>query len=125
MKYLSSVYGENKKNYFSNLDVFIFPSIYKNEAEPLVIYEAAQYGSIIIGSEIGCMKEVIKSLNGLSYPISDQNKDKYILRICNDIIEMANKNWGISRSSRITDFYTLRSLKKCSLDVLLEDFTDV
>lgn len=64
--YHGPLYGDEKKEFFRSLNVFLFPSKYINEAEPLVLYEAAQYGGLLIGTERGCMKSVIDGFNGIT-----------------------------------------------------------
>lgn len=66
IKYLGPIYGAEKRHYFASLDAFVFPSKYRNEAEPLVLYEAAQHGVLNIGTKRGCMESVIESLGGYS-----------------------------------------------------------
>lgn len=63
--YLGAIYGEEKSLFFESLDIFIFPSKYINEAEPLVLYEAAQFGVFCIGSDIGCMKDMLLTIGGI------------------------------------------------------------
>ncbi len=72
VEYIGEVYGEKKDSFFKSLDVLVFPSQYENEAEPLVLYEAANYGALLIGSQQGCMKETLKSLHGYSFPIGNE-----------------------------------------------------
>ena len=66
IEYLGALYGDAKDRFFSSLDVFVFPSKYKNEAEPLVLYEAGMHGVLNIGTRRGCMKSVIDQLGGVS-----------------------------------------------------------
>lgn len=67
LEYIGPVYGEQKSKFYRELDVFVFPSSYKNEAEPLVLYEAAQYGVYVCGTKRGCMEDVINKLGGDSF----------------------------------------------------------
>ncbi|MCF6763000.1 glycosyltransferase family 4 protein [Pseudomonas fragi] len=64
--YLGPLYDGPKSDFFRGLDFFVFPSKYKNEAEPLVLYEAAEHGAYLIGSTAGCMRSSIEYLGGLS-----------------------------------------------------------
>jgi glycosyltransferase involved in cell wall biosynthesis len=64
--YLGPLYKNDKDEFYANLDCFIFPSKYKNEAEPLVLFEAANTGALIVGSQRGCMQDVINDLDGVS-----------------------------------------------------------
>lgn len=71
-RYVGPVYDESKRDFFRSLDFFVFPSQYRNEAEPLVLYEAAQYGAHIVVSDIGCLSDVASSLGGTVLSDSDR-----------------------------------------------------
>lgn len=73
--YLGPLYDDAKNDFFSTIDIFCFPSKYKNEAEPLVLYEAAQYGSALVVTETGCLGDVARVLGGASIAISDHLLD--------------------------------------------------
>jgi glycosyltransferase involved in cell wall biosynthesis len=85
IQYIGSVYNEQKKEFYKNIDCFIFPSKYKNEAEPLVLFEAAESATLLIGSQRGCMKDVINSLAGFSFP-EDNNLTNNIVKTITDTI---------------------------------------
>jgi glycosyltransferase involved in cell wall biosynthesis len=70
LKYLGPVYSKDKDSFYHDLDCFVFPSKYSNEAEPLVLYEAALNGVYLIGTRRGCMADVIKGLNGFSCDVT-------------------------------------------------------
>lgn len=64
-QYEGPIYGEvEKRIFYERLNYFVFPSVYENEAEPLVLYEAARSGATLIGTDVGCMREVIESFQG-------------------------------------------------------------
>jgi len=58
VKYLGPVFGEDKREFYRNIDLFILPSRYINEAEPLVIYEALAAGLPIAVTARGCLCEL-------------------------------------------------------------------
>ncbi len=60
LKYVGPVYGEAKKEYLESIDVLLFPSTYRNEAEPFVIWEAQSGGIPVIASERGCMEHMLR-----------------------------------------------------------------
>jgi len=88
LHYLGPLYSEDKVNFYQCLDCFIFPSKYINEAEPLVLFEAAESSTLLIGSQRGCMKDVIDSLNGFSLPECDELSS----HIVNSIVEAIQNN---------------------------------
>lgn len=63
VRWLGPVYGADKSEFFSSIDVFVFPSNYRTESFGLVIMEALLHGVPIIAIERGCMCEM-KGLDG-------------------------------------------------------------
>lgn len=53
------VYGDQKNSFFEEIDVFIFPTQYENEAEPLVIWEALAAGIPVISYQRGSIGEQV------------------------------------------------------------------
>lgn len=64
--YMGPVYGEAKSAFLQSLDVLLFPTRYRNEAEPLVIWEAVSAGIPVISWERGCIKEMLSCPDVLS-----------------------------------------------------------
>ncbi|KTF18945.1 glycosyltransferase family 4 protein [Pseudoalteromonas sp. 10-33] len=121
IEYLGPLYKENKLDFYKSLDCFIFPSMYKNEAEPLVLYEAALNGVFLAGTRKGCMKDVIESLSGFSVletPSSDIAKEiaKAIkFQFVTQGFELENK------TKRLVDFDNEQIKAKEALTALLSD----
>lgn len=65
------VYGEDKLNFLRSLDFFCFPTQYKNEAQPLVLFEALSCGVPVLAFGRGCIPEDIVPDFGIVVPISD------------------------------------------------------
>ncbi|MGZ9812022.1 glycosyltransferase family 4 protein [Pseudoroseicyclus sp. H15] len=55
--YHGPLYGAAKEQFFSALDVMIFPTRYRNEAQPIVIYEAFAHSVPVIAIARGCIAE--------------------------------------------------------------------
>jgi glycosyltransferase involved in cell wall biosynthesis len=55
LRWRGPVYGEEKKLFWDEVDLFVFPSKYRNEAEPLVVWEALAAGIPVIASDRGCV----------------------------------------------------------------------
>jgi glycosyltransferase involved in cell wall biosynthesis len=63
--YLGAVYGKDKEQFYRDLDVFLFPTYYKNEAEPLVIHESLRSGVYVIANDRGAIAEILSHGAGL------------------------------------------------------------
>lgn len=64
--YAGKKYGDGKKLYFENADIFVFPTFYHNEAFPLVNIEAMEYKlPIVTTNEGGIPDMVVDGENGL------------------------------------------------------------
>jgi glycosyltransferase involved in cell wall biosynthesis len=57
--WLGPVYDEKKEDFWNSIDIFVFPTRYKNEAEPLVVWEAILAGIPVIAMDRGCISEQI------------------------------------------------------------------
>jgi glycosyltransferase involved in cell wall biosynthesis len=58
LEYRGACYGSDKELLFHELDLLVFPTKYKNEAEPLVIYEAYSYAVPVIAWGRGCIDDM-------------------------------------------------------------------
>lgn len=50
-----AVHGNDKCDYLRALDIFVFPSRYRHEAQPLVVFEALAAGAVVVSHAIACM----------------------------------------------------------------------
>jgi len=55
VEYHGPVEGEAKAAFFRDIDVFVFPTRYRNEAQPLVLFEAMAAGVPVLAYERGCI----------------------------------------------------------------------
>jgi glycosyltransferase involved in cell wall biosynthesis len=65
VEYCGPIYAEEKDEFYQNLDVFLFPSDYTNEAEPLVVLEAMRSGAYVIACERGAIAEMLANGGGV------------------------------------------------------------
>jgi glycosyltransferase involved in cell wall biosynthesis len=65
--WLGPVHGAAKAEFFAEIDVFLFPTSYVNEAEPLVIWEALMNGIPVIAYDRGCIAGQVRNA-GLVLP---------------------------------------------------------
>lgn len=57
LKYVGPLYGEAKLEFFRSIDVFLLLS--RNEAEPIVLHEAAAAAVPVVATDVGCVREMI------------------------------------------------------------------
>lgn len=57
--YLGAISGERKEEFFLGIDVFIFPTMYPNEAQPLVVLEALARGVPVVAYDRGYLAELL------------------------------------------------------------------
>jgi glycosyltransferase involved in cell wall biosynthesis len=62
--YRGPVYGADKTRFFDDIDVFVFPTRYVNEAEPTVLFEALAHGVPVIALGRGCIPEQLGAIDG-------------------------------------------------------------
>jgi len=57
-----AVFGEAKARFFADVDIFVFPTRFKQEAQPNVIYEAMVAGCYIIATARACIPEMLRGI---------------------------------------------------------------
>lgn len=62
IQYVGAKYGKEKSDFFSLIDVLLFPT--KNESEGLVIHEAMSRGIPVIAFARGCIEQIITTNSG-------------------------------------------------------------
>lgn len=50
---------EQKRVFFESIDYFLFPTIYRYEAQPLVLLEALSFGKICFSNDVGYIRDVL------------------------------------------------------------------
>jgi glycosyltransferase involved in cell wall biosynthesis len=104
VEYLGPLYGAEKEQFYRHLDVFLFPTNYANEAEPLVIYEALRQGVHVMACDRGAIAEMLANGAGLAFPrehmvesaaahIAKFNEDRQALR--------AAKRMSVQQAQRV------------------------
>lgn len=69
--HIGPVYGEKKQQFYRDIDVLLFPTKYKNEAEPVTILEAQQLGVAVLAASRGCIGGMIEGNCGIVAPIEE------------------------------------------------------
>jgi glycosyltransferase involved in cell wall biosynthesis len=71
LRWRGPIYGDEKLNFLRSLDLFCFPTQYKNEAQPLVLFEALSCGAPVVAFGRGCIPEDITPNFGTVVPVGD------------------------------------------------------
>jgi glycosyltransferase involved in cell wall biosynthesis len=66
VEYQGRIYGHAKDQFYRDLDIFMFPTKYANEADPLVIHEALRAGVYVIACDRGAIAETLDHGAGLT-----------------------------------------------------------
>lgn len=80
--YRGAVYGEEKAAFFRNLDIFLFPTRYQNEAQPIVVLESLAAGVPVIATDRGCIAEDVATSGGVVFGDAD-----YVCRAVETVTE--------------------------------------
>lgn len=65
LHHLGPIPADEVAGFYSRLDLFLFPSNYKHEAEPLVVLEAARNGVPTIAFDSGCIRALVPDASWL------------------------------------------------------------
>jgi glycosyltransferase involved in cell wall biosynthesis len=60
VSYVGPVYGEAKNELLARTDVFVFPTFYAQEAFPLVLLEAMQFGCAVVSTYEGAIGDIVR-----------------------------------------------------------------
>ena len=71
LDYRGAVYGGDKARFYQDVDVFVFASAYRNEAQPVVVYEALANGVPVISVDRGCVRDQVAEAGFVFEPDAD------------------------------------------------------
>lgn len=60
IRWIGALGEREKAEFLSRVDVLVFPTRYRHEAEPLVLYEAMAHGVAVVAYDRGCVREMIE-----------------------------------------------------------------
>lgn len=63
-QHVGAVYGDAKNQFFGQLDLLLFPTLYANEAEPVTLWESMAHGVPVIALQRGCIQGMVPSNAG-------------------------------------------------------------
>jgi glycosyltransferase involved in cell wall biosynthesis len=94
-EYRGAVHGKDKERFFQDIDIFLFPTRYRNEAQPLVVLESLAAGVPVIASARGCIGEAI---GGAGLAVGEN--DDFIAQALAMLSEYAKSPDALRRASR-------------------------
>ena len=120
--YLGPIYGDTKDRFYDQLDVFLFPTQYANEAEPLVIHEALRSGVQVIACDRGAIAEMLKNGAGLVFTRHDflQSAASHIERLSRNRAQLR-----IAQRLSQEQFQRNRSVAHTAIAELLNEMTGI
>ncbi|MCP4991892.1 MAG: glycosyltransferase family 4 protein [Colwellia sp.] len=71
IEHLGHIDGKEKDKFYQSLDVFLFPTKFKQEAQPNVIYEAMAKGCACASWGRACVPEMYTSAVGIVVPVNE------------------------------------------------------
>jgi glycosyltransferase involved in cell wall biosynthesis len=108
INYVGPLYGKQKDHFYQDIDVFLFPTKYKNEAEPLVIHEALSAGCIVLANDLGA----ISDLSRFGEVRLQQGVEQYVSAL-NSII--GEDLLPISKDERRIEYERMQTLERAEL----------
>ena len=81
IRVMGPVTGCAKRDFYRQIDVFLFPTRYRYEAQPLVIYEALSFGVPILTTKTGYIHEMLINI-GTVLPLGDRLCDELARLLC-------------------------------------------
>jgi len=118
IKWLGPVYSDGKAVLLRSADIFVFPSYYHFECQPLVVIEAMAYGLSIIASDLAAIPDLIRhETDGLL--IEPRNVDELtsaLRRLLAD--EELRQRLGKSARQRYIDNFTIQKFENRLVAVL-------
>jgi len=116
--YRGSLLGPAKARFFDEIDVFVFPTRYVNEAEPLVVLEALRAGKPVIATDRGCISDEVPTAAGSVFPESEfiDASVPRLLEWANDPAKLAAASL-VARTSAQDRFHAARNSLR---DILAE-----
>lgn len=95
--YRGPVDTAQKCAFFDEIDCFVFPTNYVNEAEPLVVLEAMSHGRPVIATARGCIKDLLAGGAGLAVPPAED----FVVAAQNQIRQWRDNPEAFVRAAKI------------------------
>lgn len=110
INWLKGAYGADKEKLFQNADIFIFPSKYKVEAQPIVLIEAMASGCGIITTGVGEIPSTVSQENAIILTKPEPELiSKNLLELITDSAKL--KKMQLASKTRFENLFSLEVYK--------------
>jgi len=118
--HIGPVYDETKDAFYRQLDIFLFPSKYVNEAEPLVIHEALRSGVPVLACDRGAIAEILGNGAGFAF-----TQDNFVENAVTQIVQMSRNRKQLENAQRLSfeQSQRLGSMARMELGLLLDEIS--
>ncbi|SUX98161.1 colanic acid biosynthesis glycosyltransferase WcaL [Citrobacter koseri] len=118
IKYVGVVKGKQKNDLLLNTDIFVLPTFYRSEAQPISIIEAMYYGCAIITTNHNYLKDFVNNEHGIIVEKESQQALSDAINLIHEnktrFIDVSESNMKLARTfyspenyiQRITDIIT-------------------
>ncbi len=106
--YHGPLFNKEKELFYSNLDFFLFPTMYRNEAQPNVLFEAMSFGAPVFSINTGCIAADVNCSNGFIF----KDQKSFVAEGAEVLIELSKNTEKINRLKQTT----LESIKSASIN---------
>lgn len=122
LSYVGPVYGDAKTNFFSTIDVFVFPTFYRNEAQPNVLFEAMSFANLIVSTNIACIAEDLNE----SFAVISNADDNWVEETANSLLNIFKnqKKFDLMRSNTFQMIRDKKLLADKAYKKLVHDILD-
>lgn len=118
LEYFGPLYGREKDQFYHDVDVFLFPTQYANEAQPTVLFEAQAAGSVLIAFDRGCIANQVGE-SGIIIPTTE-NFPNQVLRYLQNAFATAATS-STSRDAIRERYRTVHETALKAANELLQD----
>ena len=121
LNYLGRLDTEDVRRFYQDIDVFLFPTFHKHEAEPLVVIDALASGVPVIATDRGCISYLLGTTGGYVFAAAD-----FVERAVEQIGLWAGDPEGLAEASRHASarFIEMHEESQIYLERLLATFLD-
>jgi glycosyltransferase involved in cell wall biosynthesis len=94
LRYLGPLPQSDVQSYYESIDVFLFPTMYEHEAEPLVVIDAVSLGVPVVATDRGCIGYLLQATGGLAFA-----SEEFVERAVDQIAAWAADRGALARTS--------------------------